>query len=155
MIETLELPNLPPSRAKWYHFSYLWNLYNRALPFSKPKSWLRVSAIIKMIKNVYSSGNVRNLMRVPNAKSRSAVDSFVIYLSAGAAVDARLTLDTDESYHLQVLTKGKHIEVCNSIQVRAINCPITQFNSPIWPNGCLIYLIWEKSPILSEFKIIY
>ena len=57
------------------------------------------------------SGNVRSLVKVATAKSRSAVDSFVIYLSAGAAQDTRLSLDTDESYHLEVLTKGKHLEV--------------------------------------------
>ncbi|OXU27126.1 hypothetical protein TSAR_012992, partial [Trichomalopsis sarcophagae] len=69
-----------------------------------------VRDLLEQAKDVFM-GNLRSLVRAPNAKSRSAVDSFVIYLSAGAAQDARLTLDTDESYHLQVLTKGKHLEV--------------------------------------------
>jgi hypothetical protein len=50
-------------------------------------------------------------MRLSNAKSRSEIDSFVIYVSAGASSDTQLSLKTDESYSLQVLTKGKHLEV--------------------------------------------
>lgn len=50
-------------------------------------------------------------MKVLNAKSRSGIDSFVIYLSAGNARGAAaLTLDTDESYRLELALRGKLLE---------------------------------------------
>lgn len=48
---------------------------------------------------------------MPNTKTRSSIDSFVIYLTATDAQDARLHVDTDESYRLQVVTTGKRLEV--------------------------------------------
>lgn len=47
---------------------------------------------------------------MPNAKSRSGVDSFVIYLSAGNGRPTGPSLDTDESYTLELLPKGKLLE---------------------------------------------
>ncbi|XP_011497012.1 PREDICTED: probable beta-hexosaminidase fdl isoform X3 [Ceratosolen solmsi marchali] len=71
-----------------------------------------VKNLLEHAKDVFlGKRNVKNLMRVSNAKSRSAIDSFIIYISAGSASNTQLSLDTDESYHLQVLTKGKHLEV--------------------------------------------
>ena len=48
---------------------------------------------------------------MPNAKGRSSVDNFVIYLSAGNAQGTKLGLDTDESYKLDIgLVGGKQLE---------------------------------------------
>lgn len=49
-------------------------------------------------------------MKVANAKSRSGVDSFVIYLSAGNGRASGPSLDADESYTLEVMSKGKVLE---------------------------------------------
>ncbi|XP_014489221.1 PREDICTED: probable beta-hexosaminidase fdl [Dinoponera quadriceps] len=54
-------------------------------------------------------GNIRSLVKVLNAKSRSGIDSFVIYLSAENARGTTLTLDTDESYKLELMPKGKNL----------------------------------------------
>ncbi|KAJ8686693.1 hypothetical protein QAD02_022487 [Eretmocerus hayati] len=69
-----------------------------------------VKNLFEHAKDVFL-GNIRSLVRVPNAKVHPGVNSIVIYLSATDAQDARLRLDTDESYTLQVLTKGKNLEV--------------------------------------------
>lgn len=45
-----------------------------------------------------------------NIKSRSGIDSFIIYLCAGNAQSSSLTLDTDESYELKLAPKGKLLE---------------------------------------------
>lgn len=49
-------------------------------------------------------------MKVPNAKSRSGVDMFVVYLSAGNGRAIGPNLDTDESYTLELMPKGKILE---------------------------------------------
>ncbi|XP_015597661.1 probable beta-hexosaminidase fdl isoform X2 [Cephus cinctus] len=55
--------------------------------------------------------NIKSLIKVPNSKGRAGVDNFVIYLSApGTQGGAKLTLETDESYKLEVLPKGKLLE---------------------------------------------
>ncbi|XP_077280187.1 fused lobes isoform X2 [Temnothorax americanus] len=55
-------------------------------------------------------GNIRSLVKVLNAKSRSGIDSFIVYLSAGNARGTTLILDTDESYKLELVPKGKILE---------------------------------------------
>ncbi|XP_011862033.1 PREDICTED: probable beta-hexosaminidase fdl isoform X4 [Vollenhovia emeryi] len=64
--------------------------------------------LLEHAKDVFI-GNVRSLVKVLNAKSRSGIDSFIVYLSAGNA-RGTLTLDTDESYKLEVTPKGKVLE---------------------------------------------
>lgn len=56
-------------------------------------------------------GNIRSLMKTPNAIGRSNIDNLIIYLSAGNAKSAMLGLDTDESYKLDITSKGKVLEV--------------------------------------------
>lgn len=50
-------------------------------------------------------------MKAPNARSHPTVDSITVYLSAGHSKDARLYLDTDESYRLQSFVRGRRLEV--------------------------------------------
>ncbi|XP_014217031.1 probable beta-hexosaminidase fdl [Copidosoma floridanum] len=69
-----------------------------------------IEAFFEYAKDIFLR-NVRNLMRSPTPGIPSAVDNFVIYLSANTAKDAQLTLNTDESYQLQVLTKNRQLEV--------------------------------------------
>ncbi|XP_011630319.1 probable beta-hexosaminidase fdl isoform X2 [Pogonomyrmex barbatus] len=64
--------------------------------------------LLEHAKDVFI-GNIRSLVKVLNAKSRSGIDSFIVYLSAGNG-DASLTLDTDESYKLELVPKGKILE---------------------------------------------
>ncbi|XP_012225717.1 probable beta-hexosaminidase fdl isoform X1 [Linepithema humile] len=65
--------------------------------------------LLEHAKDVFI-GNIRSLVKVLNAKSRSGIDSFIIYLCAGNAQSASLTLDTDESYELKLAPKGKLLE---------------------------------------------
>ncbi|XP_058804610.1 probable beta-hexosaminidase fdl isoform X2 [Phymastichus coffea] len=69
-----------------------------------------VKDMLEQAKEVFL-GHIRNLIKTPNSKTRSSVDSLIIYLSAGDARDARLHVDTEESYRLQVLTIEKRLEV--------------------------------------------
>ncbi|KAL6267761.1 hypothetical protein P5V15_000830 [Pogonomyrmex californicus] len=64
--------------------------------------------LLEHAKDVFI-GNIRSLVKVLNAKSRSGIDSFIVYLSAGNG-GASLTLDTDESYKLELVPKGKILE---------------------------------------------
>lgn len=68
-----------------------------------------VRNLLEHTKDVFL-GNIRSLVRAPNARGRSNIDSFVIYLSAGNAQNDKLTLDTDESYKLEVTLRGKLLE---------------------------------------------
>ncbi|KMR05153.1 putative beta-hexosaminidase fdl [Lasius niger] len=56
------------------------------------------------------AGNIRSLIKVLNAKSRSGINAFIIYLSAGNARGTTLSLDTDESYKLELASRGKILE---------------------------------------------
>ncbi|XP_026830456.1 probable beta-hexosaminidase fdl isoform X5 [Ooceraea biroi] len=68
-----------------------------------------IKDLLEHAKDVFI-GNIRSLVKVPNAKSRSGVDTFIIYVSAGNARGTTLTLDTDESYKLELVPKGKVLE---------------------------------------------
>ncbi|XP_023318102.1 probable beta-hexosaminidase fdl isoform X2 [Trichogramma pretiosum] len=68
-----------------------------------------VRAMLDNAKDVFL-GNVRSLMKIPNTKSRSSLDSFVVAVTVTSAKDTKLTLATDESYELQLATRGKHLE---------------------------------------------
>ncbi|XP_015185237.1 PREDICTED: probable beta-hexosaminidase fdl isoform X2 [Polistes dominula] len=68
-----------------------------------------VKTLLEYAKDVFL-GNIRSLIRVSNAKGRSGIDSFVIYLSAGNSRGTKLTMDTDESYNLELFLKGKVLE---------------------------------------------
>lgn len=72
---------------------------------------MSTTADFKFTKIQFIIGNIRSLMKVPNARIHPTLDSIVIYLSAGSSKDARLYLDTDESYHLQSFVKGRRLEV--------------------------------------------
>ena len=63
---------------------------------------------IKIYKIKLILGNIRSLIKTPNSKIQLTPKNIVIYLSTNEAQDTKLTLDTDESYHLQVLTKDKN-----------------------------------------------
>ncbi|XP_076682190.1 fused lobes isoform X4 [Andrena cerasifolii] len=67
--------------------------------------------LLEHAKDVFI-GNIRSLVKVQNAKSRSGVDGFVIYLSAGSGrpVGGGPDLETDESYTLEVVPKEKILE---------------------------------------------
>ncbi|XP_028044943.1 probable beta-hexosaminidase fdl isoform X5 [Monomorium pharaonis] len=65
--------------------------------------------LLEHAKDVFI-GNIRSLVKVLNAKSRSGIDSFIVYLSAGSARSTTLTLDTDESYKLELAPRGKVLE---------------------------------------------
>ncbi|XP_066588857.1 probable beta-hexosaminidase fdl isoform X2 [Prorops nasuta] len=69
----------------------------------------RVRNLLEHAKDIFL-GNVRSLIRISNARGRPSIDSFVIYLSAGNSHETRLALNTDESYKLDLLTKGKRVE---------------------------------------------
>ncbi|XP_046621554.1 probable beta-hexosaminidase fdl isoform X3 [Neodiprion virginianus] len=68
-----------------------------------------VKNLLEHAKDVFL-GNIRSMIKVQNAKARSSIDSFVIYLSAGDVLGTRQTLTTDESYNIQVTLKGKLLE---------------------------------------------
>ena len=67
--------------------------------------------LLEHAKDVFI-GNIRSLVKVQNAKSRSGVDGFVIYLSAGSGrpVCGGPGLETDESYTLELMPKEKILE---------------------------------------------
>ncbi|XP_011685560.1 PREDICTED: probable beta-hexosaminidase fdl isoform X2 [Wasmannia auropunctata] len=65
--------------------------------------------LLEHAKDVFI-GNIRSLVKVLNAKSRSGINSFIVYLNAGNARGTTLTLDTDESYKLELAPKGKILE---------------------------------------------
>lgn len=68
--------------------------------------------IMNLSPTLYSliSGNIRSLVKVLNPKRRSGIDLFIIYLCAGNAQSTSLTLNTDESYELELTAKGKLLE---------------------------------------------
>ncbi|XP_043287716.1 probable beta-hexosaminidase fdl isoform X2 [Venturia canescens] len=69
----------------------------------------KVKNLLEHAKDIFV-GNVRSLIKMPNAIGRSNIDNLIIYLSAGDAKSAKLALDTDESYKLEVTLKGKLLE---------------------------------------------
>ncbi|KAK0090371.1 hypothetical protein PV325_001145 [Microctonus aethiopoides] len=68
-----------------------------------------VRNLLEHAKDIFI-GNIRNLIKVQNTKTKSTIDGFIIYLSAGQASTTKLTLSTDESYKLELNTKGKYLE---------------------------------------------
>ncbi|XP_012263445.2 probable beta-hexosaminidase fdl isoform X2 [Athalia rosae] len=68
-----------------------------------------IKNLLEHAKDVFL-GNIKSLIKVPNAKARSSIDNFVIYISAGDAIGTKLSLDTNESYKLEVTLKGKQLE---------------------------------------------
>lgn len=59
----------------------------------------------------YFLGNIKSLVKVPNTKGRTNVDSFTIYLHVGKdGQDYKMTLETDEAYKLEVELKKKSLE---------------------------------------------
>lgn len=68
-----------------------------------------VTNLLEKAREVFL-GNVRSLIKVPNAKARSTIDNFIIYLSPGESRDSKLSLNTDESYKLKISLRGKLLE---------------------------------------------
>ncbi|XP_012276892.1 probable beta-hexosaminidase fdl [Orussus abietinus] len=68
-----------------------------------------VKNLLEHAKDVFL-GNVRTLIKALKSKGRSSINSFIIYLSATDAQGTKLTLDTDESYKLEVILKDKVLE---------------------------------------------
>ncbi|XP_044020728.1 probable beta-hexosaminidase fdl isoform X2 [Aphidius gifuensis] len=68
-----------------------------------------VKTLLEQAKSVFID-NIKSLIKIPNGKSQSTIDSFTIYLTATTKKDSKLTLDTDESYKLNVGKNGKKIE---------------------------------------------
>lgn len=50
------------------------------------------------------------MIKVPNVKSESSIDSFIIYLTASSLKGPKLLLETDESYRVEVNKNGRQIE---------------------------------------------
>ncbi|KAG7199217.1 hypothetical protein KM043_018087 [Ampulex compressa] len=67
-----------------------------------------VKNLLERAKEVFIA-NIRTRRKVPNAKNRSGVDAFLIYLSVSGGGIA-LTLETDESYKLELVTRGRILE---------------------------------------------
>ncbi|KOX73530.1 putative beta-hexosaminidase fdl [Melipona quadrifasciata] len=65
--------------------------------------------LLEHAKDVFI-GNVRSLVKVANAKSRSGVEVFLIYLSAGNGRPTGPSLETDESYTLELMPRGRVLE---------------------------------------------
>nr|KAF7434344.1 hypothetical protein H0235_002535 [Vespula pensylvanica] len=90
-----------------------------------------VKTLLEYAKDVFL-GNVRSLIRVANVKGRSGIDSFLIYLSAGNSRGTKLTIDTDESYTLELILKGRQFFGINQLKRLIDGMAASKLNTFHW-----------------------